>query len=409
MADKLPVTVLSGFLGAGKTSLLNHVLNNREGLRVAVIVNDMSEVNIDARVLRDGQASLNRVEERLVELTNGCICCTLREDLLLEVARLAQENRFDYLLIESTGISEPLPVAETFTFEDEQGRSLSDLARLDTMVTVVDSAAFLQDCGDADELLDRGLAATQEDDRTIADLLVDQVEFADVIIINKVDRVDAQALERLSALLRKLNPKAEQIQAEFGRVPLETILNTGRFDFERAANAPGWLAELRGEHVPETLEYGVENFVFRDHRPLHPARFLDWLEREWPGLLRAKGYFWLASRPEQAGMLSVAGGACRIEPAGHWLADTPKADWPDDPEHCQAVLDAWHPRFGDRVQEIVFIGIDLNREAITRSLDDCLLDDAELALDESAWKALPDPIDPWTTDLKPCPDHSNDA
>lgn len=391
---KLPVTVLSGFLGAGKTTVLNHVLNNREGLRVAVIVNDMSEVNIDAKLIRDGGA-LNRVEEKLVEMTNGCICCTLREDLLVEVDRLARAGSFDYLLIESTGISEPLPVAETFVFQDEEGRSLSDLARLDTMATVVDAASFLADFLASEELNERGLALGDEDDRTIVDLLVDQVEFADVIVINKVDRVSPGDLEQLGALLRRLNPEAEIVHASFGRVPLGTLLDTGRFDFERAAMAPGWLKELRGEHVPETDEYGITSLVFRDRRPFHPRRFHDFLEEGFPGLLRGKGQFWIATRPDFVAQYSLAGGACRVEPVGRWLAATPKSEWPADPDECRAILDAWDAHFGDRTQELVFIGSDLDREGLHSALTRCLLSDSEVALGGLAWDNLDDPFTDW--------------
>jgi G3E family GTPase len=347
------------------------------------------------------------VEERLVEMTNGCICCTLREDLLVEVGRLAREGRFDALLIESTGISEPMPVAETFTFEDEQGQALGDVARLDTMVTVVDAAAFLRELGQADDLLERGLAAGEEDDRTISDLLVEQVEFADVLVLNKVDRVSPEDLDRVEALLRRLNPTAELVQSTFGRVPLSLLLDTGRFDFDRAAEAPGWLAELRGEHVPEAEEYGVSSFAYRSRRPFHPARFSDWIDQERDGLLRAKGTFWLATRPDLVGLYSLAGGACRTEPGGRWLAATPKADWPDDPDECQAALDDWDPTFGDRIQELVFIGIGLDREEICRSLDACLLGDEELdGRDPLSAFDLPDPFPGWVDG--PCEDHDHD-
>ncbi|MGB9632832.1 MAG: GTP-binding protein, partial [Chloroflexaceae bacterium] len=295
-SHRLPVTVLSGFLGAGKTALLNHVLANREGRRVAVIVNDMSEINIDAQLVRSGGAALRRTEERLVEMTNGCICCTLREDLLVEVGRLAREGRFDYLLIESTGVSEPLPVAETFTFAGPDGVCLGDLARLDTMVTVVDAFNFLRDFSSLDELRDRDLAISEGDERSVVDLLVDQIEFADVLVLNKTDLIEPAEADRIEALLRKLNPEAVIVRARFGRVPLDLILNTGRFDFERAAQAPGWLKELRGEHTPETEEYGISSFVYRARRPFHPQRFWELIHEEWPGVLRSKGLFWLATR-----------------------------------------------------------------------------------------------------------------
>ena len=393
---QLPVTVLSGFLGAGKTTVLSHILNNRQGRKVAVIVNDMSEINIDSAIVQS-EVSLNRSEEKLVEMSNGCICCTLREDLLEEVTKLSKEGRFDYLVIESTGISEPLPVAETFTFADENGVSLSDVADLDTMVTVVDAVNFMKDYDEAKYLQDTGESLGEEDERSVADLLVDQVEFADVILISKTDLVSSADIERLTAILKTLNTDAKIVPISQGQVDIDEVLNTGLFDFERAQQAPGWLKEMRGEHVPETEEYGIGSFTYEARRPFHPEKFHEFLHGtdKYGKLIRSKGYFWLASRPEFAGQWSQAGGIARYGFAGMFWKAIPEKNWPTDEEYLASIKKSWVEPFGDMRQELVFIGQSLDQYAMTQALDDCLLSEDELLRGKAYWTTLQDPFPVW--------------
>jgi G3E family GTPase len=388
--NKIPVTVLSGYLGSGKTTVLNHVLNHRHGLKIAVIVNDLSEVNIDASLIKEG-GGLSRIDEKLVEMSNGCICCTLREDLLVEVEKLAKENRFDYILIESTGVGEPVPVAQTFAYSDEaQGIDLSQLCRLDCMVTVVDAYRFWHDFSSGESLLERNQAVGEDDTRDVVDLLIDQIEFCDVLLLNKCDKLADDELDELEGVLRKLQPRAKLVRTVNGNVDPREILNTGLFNYEEASRSAGWIKEMeKPVHTPETEEYGISSFVYERQKPFHPERLANWM-KEWPPeVVRAKGMIWLASRNDIGQSLSQAGPSIQFGPSGYWIAALPQEEREallnEEPE----AVENWDDRYGDRINKVVFIGIDLERERLIAELDACLLTDGEMLQD---WSRFPDPL-----------------